>query len=376
MDEFDQFMNSFSTFTFFLAQPWQHAWERQQEITFWLSQSINNDIQIVSPLGQIEYSFFSRKFAKKVLEKIKIHEGQNGNNKIGENFVFKNFPIFLHKFDSISTAINIKLLNKKIEMSNNNFFYATYVNPAIYEYLMKSKFTILDIAERRQKNVYLSDEIKKLEIQAVKAASIVIVDNKATYNDYKTYNENIFYIPQGYNTSEFPMVSNAHRTKVGYIGHFHEHIDYDYLEKLVKLNSDREFLLIGKKLVNDIDRILEYDNVSYHEEVPKSELSNLMKDMEFGLIPYKVDDFTDGVFPTKLFEYLGMGIQVIATELSELAQYGKYPFVNISNDPSVIKTGTKINYDELTKFLEENTWESRMTTYKKRIMEVVKNKQI
>ena len=45
---------------------------------------------------------------------------------------------------------------------------------------------------------------------------------------------------------------------------------------------------------------------------------NLMFKFDLGIIPYKVNKFTDCVYPCKLNEYLAMGIPVVSTNILEL----------------------------------------------------------
>ncbi len=42
---------------------------------------------------------------------------------------------------------------------------------------------------------------------------------------------------------------------------------------------------------------------------------------DLGLIPYRRDEYTDNVYPTKLNEYLAMGLPVVSTDLPEVRRY-------------------------------------------------------
>lgn len=55
--------------------------------------------------------------------------------------------------------------------------------------------------------------------------------------------------------------------------------------------------------------------------VPTAELPKLISEANVGVVPYRRDVFTDGILPTKLMEYVALGIPVIAARTSAIAAY-------------------------------------------------------
>jgi len=53
-----------------------------------------------------------------------------------------------------------------------------------------------------------------------------------------------------------------------------------------------------------------------HEDVPR-----YVKGFDVGIVPYRLSDYTASVYPTKLNEYLAMGIPVVATDLPEVRRF-------------------------------------------------------
>lgn len=354
-------LSGFSNYIFFPAQPWSHAWERQHEILFRLAGEIQKEIYIFPPLGLVEYNMFSKKTVEKIIKKIKKSKSLNNSRIKQDNMNFIN-SLYIHRFDTLSTKVNYELLNRKLRSSKGeNFFWSTYVNPTVYEFFKKSQFRILDLAERRQKNEHLSLKMKELEMKAVSEAELVIVDNLSTYEDYKHLSNNIVYIPQGYDSNLIKLPNEKKGNKIGYIGHLHAHINYDYLFKLIEINSDKDFLIVGGILDKRAEKLRKYKNVTLTGQVAKQELPKYLKEMKYGLIPYSVNEFTDGVFPTKLFEYLGAGVGVISTPLPEILQYQNSKNVFVESSPISIQHD--LSLQGLKEFLIENTWEARFDKY-------------
>jgi glycosyltransferase involved in cell wall biosynthesis len=56
-------------------------------------------------------------------------------------------------------------------------------------------------------------------------------------------------------------------------------------------------------------------------QVPTPELPSLIDTADIGIVPYRPDVFTDGILPTKLMEYVAMGLPVIAARTACIASY-------------------------------------------------------
>lgn len=101
------------------------------------------------------------------------------------------------------------------------------------------------------------------------------------------------------------------------------HGDGVYLDKLRNLADDLN--------LNDV--------VNYSTEfVPTEDLPNLIASAQVGLIPYRKDIFTDGILPTKLMEYVALGVPVIVARTSTIETYF---------DNSMVEFFTPENVDEM-----------------------------
>ena len=109
---------------------------------------------------------------------------------------------------------------------------------------------------------------------------------------------------------------------IGYIGAVTEVFDINLLEFICKKNPNLNFVIIGRVYVK-IDKLLNLNNVFFLE---KSNIINSLlffKGFDVGIIPYKVNNFTNSVYSCKLNEYLSMGIPVVSTNLNETKIYNK-----------------------------------------------------
>jgi len=82
--------------------------------------------------------------------------------------------------------------------------------------------------------------------------------------------------------------------------------DGDDLDRLVRLADDLR-----------LERVVEFSRQS----VPVDKLPALLEDADVGIVPLRLDTFTQYMLPVKLMEYVAMGIPVIATRTRTIEGY-------------------------------------------------------
>lgn len=69
---------------------------------------------------------------------------------------------------------------------------------------------------------------------------------------------------------------------------------------------------------NELHALLSHSNVEYHGTLSITQLAELSGRCTVGLIPYELNQYTSGVFPMKVAEYLASGLSVVSTNLEAL----------------------------------------------------------
>ena len=352
---------------------WNHSWERQQELMYRLSIHYSDvNIKVIKPLGLINHNIIN--LLKKIQErfenekKVVVHE-----NKKTKNMNFINiFYIPIH-FNRLFNLINYYLLSKKIEMNDNSLMWATYINGFTFIQFKKAKYKVLDLATRRQVNEELSTEAKLLEIEAIKIADCIFVDNYNTFLDYEKYNTNIYYVPQGVDCNNFSSDNVAEEYKylkenkryiVGYCGNLHQFVDYKLLESVISEMHNYIFMFVGNIMDSRAENLKQYQNVIFTGFKEHKELYKYYNLFDIGLIPYTVEPFTTGVYPTKFLEYTISNVPVLSSKLPDLERYnldfleiyeGKEEFIK---KLEILKL-RKVNKNDIKEFIEKNTWDNR-----------------
>src|SRR5207245_7677210 len=83
---------------------------------------------------------------------------------------------------------------------------------------------------------------------------------------------------------------------------------------------DATFALVGPEQT-DVSTLRECPNIHLLGLRPHEELPRYVKAFDVGIVPYRLTEYTANVYPTKLNEYLSMGIPVVATDLPEIRRF-------------------------------------------------------
>src|SRR5690606_22030329 len=76
----------------------------------------------------------------------------------------------------------------------------------------------------------------------------------------------------------------------------------------------------------------ETDNVILTGRLPFSDMPGLLKGFDVAIIPFKKDGVSRTIFPLKLFEYLGAGKPVVATDFNPDLKEFTYDAVSFCKD--------------------------------------------
>lgn len=115
-------------------------------------------------------------------------------------------------------------------------------------------------------------------------------------------------------------------------------IDFLLLLDMAKKKMDWKFILIGAtygKMNKAFEQLEKLPNVSVLEPVALADVSIYMKEFSIGIMPYLENEYNQGVFPLKFFEYLASGLPVVGCGLPSTEHYvetGIYEHVQNKTD--------------------------------------------
>ncbi|MBO1855059.1 glycosyl transferase [Burkholderia cenocepacia] len=169
----------------------------------------------------------------------------------------------------------------------------------------------------------------------------------------------------GYSTNHLPAPSRADmRRYIGYVGSIAEWFDWPLVRSLAISLPDVTVRLVGPEFV---DRPADLpSNIEFLGERPQAEIAGLVREFAVGLIPFKVNDLTEGVDPIKFYEYRSMGVPIWSTTFGEMTQRGEVDGVTHVTSRidwrrlwQDVQAAVAPSFDEIASFRAAVSWERR-----------------
>ncbi|MDR6806151.1 glycosyltransferase involved in cell wall biosynthesis [Dyadobacter sp. BE34] len=214
----------------------------------------------------------------------------------------------------------------------------------------------------------------------VKQSDVVICSSKKAYKEKKRQNPYSYFVANaadlGHSSKALnprlpvnPAIAALKKPVVGYLGAIERQLDYDLLQKVILSNPDKSFAFVGPVSREFVpDWFFTAENVHFSGPVDHEDMPAVIKGFDVALIPFKKDEENSSIFPLNLFEYLGAGKPVVATDfnpdLKELSKGAVKFCENAGGFSQAITTALQTDDAEQRKtrvtIAAENTWESRV----------------
>ena len=173
--------------------------------------------------------------------------------------------------------------------------------------------------------------ITQSEQQLFREVDLVFVTSEKLRERASRFSERVHLFPFGVSFKKFQDVRTApdgippdlailRRPIVGYVGGVHRWVDLPLLASVAKCMPDASFALVGP-LQTDTAATEGLANVHLLGGRPHDDIPRYIKGFDVGIVPYLLSEYTTNVYPTKLNEYLAMGIPVVATDLPEIRRF-------------------------------------------------------
>ena len=181
-----------------------------------------------------------------------------------------------------------------------------------------------------------SPEARKIgpsEEALFKSADLVFTTSEKLRARAARFSDRVHLFPFAVNMATFERVRDTagplpadlaerRRPIAGYVGGLHQWVDQDLLAAAAERMPDVTFALVGPDQV-DVSRLQRVTNIHLFGQRAHAELPGYVKGFDVGLVPYRITEYTANVYPTKLNEYLIMGIPVVATDLFEIRRFNQ-----------------------------------------------------
>lgn len=237
--------------------------------------------------------------------------------------------------------------------------------------------------------------IVESEERLFREADLVFVTSEELRRRAARFNSRVHLFPFGVSFRKFEQarlvpdqvpadLAALKRPVVGYIGGIHRWIDLDLLTGAARLLPDISFALVGPLQIA-ADAFAGVPNLHLLGARSHDEMLRYIKGFDVGIVPYVLSPYTANVYPTKLNEYLAMGIPVVATDLPEVrrfnAEHGQSVAVASTTEQFVaalkraIVEPTDAERARRIDVARENSWDARIARMSALIEDAVEERR-
>lgn len=224
-------------------------------------------------------------------------------------------------------------------------------------------------------------KVERDEEQLVKTVDVVFTTSRPLYEQKRQQNPNTYLMPNVANIDHFrpvadglvtvaPELQKLPRPIAGFVGAVSNYkVNLDLLAETARLLPHWSFVLVGPVGAGDktrSDELPTLPNLHFIGQRAYQELPAYIAGFDVCLIPYRLNSYTQGVFPLKFWEYLAAGKPVVTTPLPALQAH--YEQVEVADDAHSFKTALekairtsadKVIIANRVELASQHSWEKR-----------------
>ncbi len=214
----------------------------------------------------------------------------------------------------------------------------------------------------------------------VKQSDAVICSSKQLYEEKKKQNPYSYFVANAADLGRsskalsadlpvHPAIDALKKPVIGYLGAIDGRMDYDLLQKVIVANPGKSFVFAGPVSREFVPEwFFTAGNVHFPGPIGYDDVPAVIKGFDVALIPFKKDEASSSIFPLKLFEYMGAGKPVVATDFNpDLKEFTKGAVTFCENAErfseaicTALQTDDAGQRKTRVTIAAENTWENRI----------------
>ena len=223
------------------------------------------------------------------------------------------------------------------------------------------------------------------ERRLLQSADIVLTTAESLYESRSRLHQNVHFADNGVDFELFHVATSetiipydltrVARPRVIYIGRLGPWVDFDLLGTISQLHPEWSLCLVGPDSSSGrLRKLARGNNVHYFGFRPRNQLPNYLAGADVAIIPFVRNEFTKGINPLKLYEYLAGGVPVVSTSLPDIIRYGNTVHVARSHEEfvrQVAECAHRIDKDRIqrgVKIARRHSW-THLTRETLRIVE-------
>ena len=176
--------------------------------------------------------------------------------------------------------------------------------------------------------------MSSLEVKILREVDVAFIHSSGLMKKKASFARKVFHIPNGVDYQAYATqrdepsdISIIPHPRIGYVGWLKAQLDLELFLTLVKRHTDWSFIFIGPAQQTEymrkwIRQISTFSNVYMLGEQPVDRLPAYTQALDVCLMNYKVNAYTNSIYPLKLHEYLATGKPVVGAPIQSVIPFG------------------------------------------------------
>jgi glycosyltransferase involved in cell wall biosynthesis len=171
-----------------------------------------------------------------------------------------------------------------------------------------------------------------MEADLLRKSDLVVVSAEQLYQSKCHLNPRTVVVRHGVDFDHFrkaldpatiipPEIASLPKPVIGFFGLIADWVDVELMAKVAKRYPHGSIVVLGKA-TTDVSVLKELPNVHMLGRKPYADLPAYCKGFDVALNPFRINELTLNANPLKVREYLAAGLQVVATNIPEVAVLG------------------------------------------------------
>ncbi|MBN2406625.1 MAG: glycosyltransferase [Elusimicrobia bacterium] len=312
--------------------------------------------------------------------------------KAGRNlYVFSPLVIPLYRYSAVR-KLNSAILELMIKcitaaLGMRNCLIWTYT-PGISGLIRKirRKLVVYHCVDELSSNPLIPSIMRKLEEDFIRdLCDVVFVTSSPLYRSKSQFSGNVHYLPNVADFNHFNKasaegmavpedMSYVKRPVAGFVGAVSGYkLDKELIKYTARAMSSVSFVFIGPagegEKETDLSELMDIPNIHFLGPRPYEKLPEYLGSFDVCILPSRISEYTNNMFPMKFFEYLATGKPVVAVMIESLKEYERYFYSASSREKFAVRLEEALNEknrvmrEERIKFAAGNTWERRIAEF-------------
>lgn len=249
---------------------------------------------------------------------------------------------------------------------------------------------VFDCVDRYDRLEYYTDydvDVARRQSDTLNRADVVFVSSDTLYERFQETHPNVHLTGNAADIDLFrsarpggaappaPELQEVSGPIIGFYGLLTEYkLDFELLRMLAERRPDVTLVLIGPEAEPLPGWIESSSNVIRFPRIPQRDLPGYITVFDLCLLPYEVNEYTSGIEPLKLYEYLAAEKPVVATDFSNLPTPKEWLRIAGSRD-EFVDLVDEVLADPPEEFdldLESHDWDAKI----QKMLEVVRRKRL